>query len=508
MRSMTVLLAGLLTAAFSQSLAAAALAKAGPATQGPPQGPGQPPSTQGLVLKKKAPISNDVLKVKLPRPATADLPNGAKLMVLEDRRLPTISFQIIIPGAGGYFDPESQIGLAQYTAQMLREGTKTRTTLQISRDLETISGNVFAGSGLSAETATLSGGALTENFDKVLEIAADILLNPTFPVEEWERAKARAKSGLQQQRTNPNFLGSERYNAIMYGTHPAGRITTTAQALDAITREAMAEFHRTKYVPDHALIAFSGDISLAEARKKVETAFAGWKKAGVPKPVLQDPPMPGAPKVTLVARPNSVQTFVMVGTTAMNRLDPDYEELTVANRVLGGPMGRLFRILREEKGYTYGIGSGFSAPKYRGTWTASTSVRTPVTEGALTDLLAQIAEMREKPVPASEFEDAKRAIAAAFALSLESPGAILNYYVQSWTYGMPADYWDTYPQKIAAVTPEQAQAAARKYWDPARLHIVAVGDAPAVTEILKKHGTLEIYDADGKRMTAPSLDTR
>jgi predicted Zn-dependent peptidase len=488
------------------ALVTAAVSAQGPAQA--PQGPAQPPSTQGLVLKKKAPISSEVLKVKLPRPTTADLSNGAKLMVLEDRRLPSISFQIIIPGAGGYFDPESQIGLAQYTAQMLREGTKTRTTLQISQQLETMSANVFAGSGLSSETASLSGGALTENFDQVFEIAADILLNPTFPAEEWERAKARAKSGLQQQRTNPNFLGSERYNAIMYGSHPAGRITTTTQALDAITRDAMVEFHRTKYVPDHALIAFSGDISLADARKKVEAALAGWKKAGVAKPVVQNPPAPGAPKVTLIARPNSVQTLLMVGTPSMNRMDPDYEELTVANRVLGGAMGRLFRILREEKGYTYGIGSGFSTFKYRGAWTANTSVRTAVTEGALTDLLAQIAEMRDKPVPASEFEDAKRAIAAAFALSLESPGAILNYYVQSWTYGLPADYWDTYPQKIAAVTPAQAQAAAKKYWDRASLHIVAVGDAPAVTEILKKHGTLEIYDADGKKISSPSLDTR
>lgn len=469
--------------------------------QGPAQ---QPPSTQGMVLKGKAPISNVVLEVKLPRPLEADLPNGAHLMVLEDRRLPNISFQIIIPGAGGYYDPATQTGLAQYTAQMMREGTKTRATLQIAQELETMAAGVAASSGLSSQTASVSGGALTENFDKVFDIAVDILLNPTFPVEEWERAKARAKSGLQQQRTSPNFLASERYNAIMYGDHPAGRITTTALALDAITRDAMVEFHRARYVPDQALIAFSGDISLAEARKKVEAKLGGWKKAGVPKPAIQDPPAPGTPKVTLVARPNSVQTLLMVGAPSMTRTDPDYEELTVANRVLGGTMGRLFRHLREEKGYTYGIGSAFSAPKYRGDWTASTSVRTAVTEAALTDLLAEIAEMRDKPVPSSEFEDAKRAIAAAFALSLENPGAVLNYYVQSWTYALPADYWDTYPAKISAVTPAQAQAAAKKYWDASRLHIVAVGDAPAVTEILKKKGVLEVYDADGKRISTGS----
>jgi zinc protease len=184
----------------------------------------------------------------------------------------------------------------------------------------------------------------------------------------------------------------------------------------------------------------------------------------------------------------------------MVRTDPDYTALTVVNRVLGGTMGRLFRHLREEKGYTYGVGSFFSATQYRGSWTASTSVRTEVTEPALTDLLAEIAELREKPIPAAELADVKRAIIGSFALALQNPQQVLNYYTENWQYGLPADYWDTYPARIAAVTPEQAQAAAQKYWTPGRLHIVAVGDASKITDILRKKGDLEIYDADGNRM--------
>ena len=141
-------------------------------------------------------------------------------------------------------------------------------------------------------------------------------------------------------------------------------MSATPETLDAITRDAMVEFHRTRFVPDHALIAFAGDISLAEARKLVEAKLGGWKKAGVPKPTTTQPPAPGPAKVYLVARPNSVQTSLTVGTQSMVRTDPDYVPLTVANRVLGGTMGRLFRHLREEKGYTYGIGSGFSATDY------------------------------------------------------------------------------------------------------------------------------------------------
>jgi zinc protease len=477
-------------------LAAGVVATA--AGQTAPGGQAQPPSSAGLVVKGKAPVSNDILKVKLPKPQEADLPNGLHLMVLEDRRLPRVAFQIIIPGAGGYFDPPAMIGLSSYTAQMMREGTKTMSSQQLSQELETMSASVTVGGNVSGPFATVSGNALTENLPRLLELSADVLVNPSFSADEWERLKVRTRTGLIQQRTQPGFLAAERFSKVIFGDHPSGRVSATPETLDAITRDAMVEYHRTRFVPDHALIAFAGDISLAEARKLLEAKLAGWKKAGTPKPTTTQPPAPGPAGVYLVARPSSVQTTLTVGTQSMTRTDPDYVPLTVANRVLGGTMGRLFRHLREEKGYTYGIGSGFSASDIRGQWSASTNVRTEVTEPALTDLMAEIAEMRDKPIPENELMDMKRAIVAVFALSLENPTQVLGYYVQNWLYGLPADYWDTYPAKINAVTAAQAQAAAKKYWDASKLQIVAVGDAGKVTDILKKKGTLETYDADGK----------
>jgi zinc protease len=479
------------------TVAVAAVAIAAPGAQAP-AGVQQPPSTAGMVIKGKAPVSNEILKVKLPKPQEADLPNGLHLMVLEDHKLPRISFQIIISGAGGYFDPAAMIGLSNYTAQMMREGTKTRSSQQISQELETMAGTVNIFGSTSGPTATVSGGALTENFPRLFELAADVLLNPSFPADEWDRLKTRARAGLVQQRTQPQFLTNERFAKVIFGDHPASRVSATPETLDAITREAMVEAHRARFVPDHALIAFAGDISLADARKLVETRLGAWKKAGTPKPAVQDPPPVGPTRVYLVGRPGSVQTSLMVGTQSMVRTDPDYVPLTVANRVLGGVMGRLFRHLREEKGYTYGVGSFFSATDFRGQWAASTDVRTAVTEPALTDLMAEISEMRDKPVPEKELADHKRAIVASFALSLEQPEQVLGYYVQNWLYRLPADYWETYPTKVSAVTAAQAQAAAAKYWAAQRLQLVAVGDAEKLTEILKKHGQVEVYDADGK----------
>jgi zinc protease len=487
MRARIALLSGVLASGVIAALGA----------QTAPGGEAPPPSA-GLVVKGKAPVSNDILKVTLPKPQDADLPNGLHLMVLENRRLPRVAFQIIIPGAGGYFDPPAMIGLSTYAAQMMREGTTTKSSQQISQELETMSATVNVSSSTSGPFATVSGSALTENLPQLFELTADVLLNPSFPADEWARLKTRTKTGLIQQRTQPGFLAAERFSKVIFGDHPLSRISATPETLDAITREALVDFHKTRFVPDHALIAFAGDISLADARKMVETRLAAWKKSGAAKPASSQPPAPGAAKVYLVARPDSVQTTLQVGTQSMVRSNPDYVPLTVANRVLGGTMGRLFRHLREGKGYTYGIGSAFTASDIRGQWQASTSVRTEVTEAALTDLLAEIAEMRDKPVPEKELLDTKRAIVAGFALSLENPSQVLNYYVQNWLYGLPSNYWDTYPAKINAVTPAQAQAAAAKYWDQSKLQIVAVGDATKVTDILRAKGTLEVFDAEGK----------
>ena len=333
--------------------------------------------------------------------------------MLEDHRLPQVTFQIIIPGAGGYFDPADKIGLASYTASLMREGTKTRTSPQISEALETMAASLNVGSGLSTTSASVSGSALTEDFPKLMDLTADILLNPAFSPEEWNRFKTRTKAGLIQQRTNPGFLASETFNRVLYGTHPASRVSPTAENLDAITPEALAEFHRTHYVPDHAAMAFTGDITLADARKLVESKLGGWKNAGTPKISDRRAARVGPAKVYLIARPNSVQTTLYVGTQSMTRTDPDYPALTVVNRVLGGTMGRLFRHLREEKGYTYGIGSGFTATFYRGSWTSNTNVRTDVTEPALTDLLAEIADLRDTPVPEKELADRSARSSAA-----------------------------------------------------------------------------------------------
>ena len=463
------------------------------------QQPQAPPSTKsaGTVLKGRAPVSKEILKVTLPRPKEANLSNGVHLIVLEDHRAPIVTLQMIIEGAGGYYDPASMPGLAGFTAALMREGTTTKTSEQISEQLDRLAATVGASAGISSPFGSVTGSALSTNLDTVLPLMADVLTHPSFPQAEIDRYKARTRGTLMLNRAQPSFLGQERLNKVVFGDHPSSRLSATPAALDALTRDALVEFHKAHYAPDHAVLAIAGDITIAQAQAKAEAAFASWPRSGAPLPKPENPaPLQGT-TVSLIARPGSVQTTLLVGTQSLDRTNPDYEALTVANRILGGPEARLFEHLREQKGYTYGASSSFNSGRTIGLWIASTDVNTDVTEPALTDLIDEIRQMRDSPVTDKELADQKRAIVAGFARQLESAQAVLGDFLDVYMYKLAADYWDKYPERIQAVTAADVQRVAQKYWAADRLQIVAVGNA-SIETTLKKLGPVQMFDAEGK----------
>jgi zinc protease len=197
-------------------------------TQGQEPAPqaGKPAQMKGL-----APVNKQVLKITLPRPAEADLPNGAHLMVLEDHRVPSVSFQIIITGAGGYYDPKDLPGLADTTASLMDEGTTTKTSEQIAQALDTMAATVSISASEGSQIATLNGSSLSDQLDDVLALAADILVHPKFDEQELARYKARTMAALQDQRGDPDFLANERYAKAIYGDHPASSTGVTKESL-------------------------------------------------------------------------------------------------------------------------------------------------------------------------------------------------------------------------------------------------------------------------------------
>jgi len=214
-------------------------------------------------------------------------------------------------------------------------------------------------------------------------------------------------------------------------------------------------------------------------------------------------------KLVLIDRPGSVQTVLQLGSLGIERTSPDYFSVLLADKVFGGgPTGRLFLNLREDKGYTYGAYSGFSGSKYRGTWTSSADVRTEVTEGALKEFMYELDRLRSQKVSPEELENAKRSIIGSFALSLEQPQALIQNIITQKLYNLPADYWDTYPQKVSAITADDVQRVAQKYLSKDHVQVVAVGDASKARDILAAYGKVEVFDAEGKLLPAPTENNK
>lgn len=457
----------------------------------------EPSSLSGVVRLNRAPVSNEILKVKLPRPAEARLSNGLSVLLLEDHRTPSFTMTLQIRASSLQEPPELAGALAGATAYLLTQGTKTRDARQIAELLAELGGSLSASAGSRGVSVNVSG--LTDNLDELLGLFADVLLNPSFPQSELDLLVRRQLSSLQAARSQPNFLANERLYAILY-PNDARKITApTPEALKRLSRQDVVNYYNANYKPGGAMIGIAGDVTLKDMVARLEKLLGGWKGSPPPMPKLPlEPPIRQA-RVALIDRPNSVQTYLMVANRAIGRKDPDYIACTLLNQVLGsGPASRLFRNIREEKGYTYGISSGFSASWYFNDFTAATSVRTEVTAAALNEILKEFRDVRERLVPADELNGARRALVGSFARSLESTANLLSRAMELKEYGLPADYWDRYPEQVMKLRPEQVREVARKYVPVDNIQIVAVGDAAKIRDALKKFGPVEEYTADGK----------
>lgn len=464
-----------------------------------------PTSTKGAVIKGKAPVNKKILQVKLPPAQEATLKNGMHVVVLEsNHRLPIFSMEMVLM-SGGFSDPADMRGLANMTALLMREGTAKHTSREISEALDTIGANFNASSGVSSFTTNIQTGGLTENLDQILDLYAEIILTPKYPTEEVDRYKSRVIDSMPQLRGNPGFLAQERLLQAIYQSHPASLATATADAIRKITAADLMKFHDANYVPNNATLYIAGDVTLKDMMPKLEKIFGDWKPGTVKQPTLPAVPAQAGTRIHLINRPGSVQTVFQIGSLSLERTSPDYVAVQVMNRILGvGPPSRLFLNIREDKGYTYSVGSNVTANRYPGLFTAQSPVRTDVTEGTIREFMGEFKRIRDEKVTPVELENAKRAIVGQFALQLENPAGRLNNIITQKIYGLPANYWDTYPQKVNAITAEDVQRVAQKYVDINHMQIVAVGDASKTRDVLAKFGSVQEYDGDGKPMKTAS----
>jgi zinc protease len=454
--------------------------------------------TSKIERLNRAPVNKEILRVQLPRPTVVKLPNGLTLILIEDHKLPTVNFTMwVTPGELG--DPSDLPGLASFTADMLREGTARRTSQQIASETDSLGATLNATAQFGVSYTAINAGGLIGDAERILDLLSDIVLHPSFAPAELAQYKRRQEAALEQRLAIPAFLAQQAMRRALYVAGPLAVASPTKESIEAVTPVDLHKFHDQYYRPANALFGVIGDFKTDDMKALVSKQFGPW--TGGTEAPAKAPDLAGSPaaRITLVDRPGSVQTFLLAANRTIPRNDPDYYALAVMNQILGGgPQSRLFLDLREEHSYTYGAYSRLVSEIYPGTWDASAAVRTPVTDGSMERLVYEFKQIRDQSVPAKELDDARRTIVAGFALSLERPVDLLRNVLEVQHFGLPVDYWDKYPDRIAAVDAAQVQAAAKKYIDLDHMQWIAVGDRKQIGDVMAKYGRVTAVDAEAK----------
>ena len=472
-------------------------AQANAATDKPASAKATEPDKAPIARQKASlPKAGSIGRFALPAIEKTKLSNGLNVWFVKQTELPIVSMNLVF-NSGSTVDPADKFGTASWTASMLNQGTTSRTAVEISNELQAIGASVSAGSNWDSSSVSML--SLTKNLDKALAIYTDIIRNPAFPDSEIESLRRRALIGLTQRRSQPGSVANLAFNKVLYGDQPYGK-TTTENSLKAITRADLVEFHKANYVPNNATLIVVGDVESKTLLSKLESAFGIWK-AGAPSAAPragQD--MKGKPGIYLIDKPGAAQSTIFAGLVGIERTNPDYYAVQIMNSILGGgSSGRLFKVLREEKGYTYGAYSTFSTRKDAGPFSAQGDYQTGSTKESVVELMNQIEGVAGRiPVTEAELATHKLATINGYPQQFETVGQISNQLSNLVTFGFADTYFNEYIRNIEKVTLQDVQRVAKKYLDPSKMAIVIVGDKAVIEPKLGElKYPITILDSDG-----------
>jgi zinc protease len=454
-------------------------------------------------FRHQAPAPLPSRPIHIPRASETTLSNGLTVVIVEDSRLPLVSYRLAFR-AGDAHDPPELPGLTDLLTGLLTEGTESLTSRQIADEVGRMGATLS--SGANSDYTTVGASSLATFSDNILDLITDVTCNPSFPENEVELIKQNTKESLRQQRAQPSFLATEMVSRVVFGEHPYSVIAPTLESLHATTRERIVKFHRSKFLPNNAVFVIAGDVRSDVLLKRIESLFGDWQPGELPKDDFPAPPSRASRSAYLVDRPGSAQSNIVIANTGITRTSPDYFPMLLMHTVLGAnASSRLFMNLREEKGYTYGAYSSLDARRTAGTVRASAEVRTPVTGDSLKEFFYELDRIRTEPVSEKEVINAKSYLTGVFPLRLETQEGLIDQLVQIKMFGLPDDYLETYRQQIHAVTIEEIQAVAATYVRPDEAAIVIVGDGAEVLEQVKPYtDAIELYNTAGKRKEKPS----
>jgi predicted Zn-dependent peptidase len=442
--------------------------------------------------------------LNVPAWTTSTLSNGARLVVAPKRDLPLVSVTVTFEGGANQFAPADKPGVAGFAASMLAEGTATKTAEQLAEAQQLLGVEVRA--RIDDERGSIGFQALRDRWVPAMELAADMMLNPTLPADALERIRARSLVSLRQAKDQPSVISSNVFARTLYGdAHPYGRVPTE-QALRAITRDDVVAFHRAYFQPARAIITVTGDVEPAQVRQALERVLAAWPAGGAP--ASFDYPAPPAARgrtIYLVDKPKAAQSSFNIGLVGPPRSTEDYHALLVLNRILGGHIqSRLSHNIREVKGYSYGVGSSFAFGKGPGPFRAGGEIVTAKTDSALIEFMRELRGIHgERPFTQDELAEARQALVQSLPRSFGSVGALSGSITNIYVEGLPEDYYQRFAERIEAVTIADLERVAHEYVDLDRLAIVIVGDRATIETPLARTGIAPIVVLDGEGRPVP-----
>ena len=437
-------------------------------------------------------------KIELGKSESFTLPNGMRVFVVENHKVPIVSANIELD-----IKPELQGDMAGFhdiVGELLTSGTKTRSKDVLDLAIDNI------GASIRADEASMFGSSLKKNQSALLELMSDIAVNADFRQTELDKLKKQTLSGLAAAKNNPDAMLKNVTQAVNFGpNHPYGEVASEV-TVNKITLDRCRKYYSTYWRPNVAYMAIVGDVTMAEIRPLIEKYFGKWQKADVPVATYTIPPSGSVTRVALAQRDAAVQSvFNVTYPVTLEPGQPEVIKAKVANAVLGGgSQGRLFLNLRETHGWTYGSYSTIQEDDLIGSFTAYAKCRNAVTDSAIRETLNEMKRMQSEPVTNEDLQNRITYMTGNFAINLENPQTVAQYAINIERYKMPKDYYTNYLRNLAAVTPSDVQDVARKYIRPEAANIVVVGNSDDVAKKLAQFGKVVMYDNYGQPVSTAS----
>ncbi len=462
-------------------------------------------ASTAAINRKEQPALDAPPVVKFPAVKEFILSNGLKVSLVERNAVPVVNMSLMI-NAGYAADQFGLPGLASFGGKMLSEGTKTKTSLQISDQLADLGAGLYSYSDV--DNSYLNMNALKNNFDASLNLFTDVLLNPAFPQKDFERLQKQQLLGIKQEQAQPVTMGLRLLPKLLYGSgHAYSNPFTgsgTEESVAKMTREDLIKFHSTWFAPNNAVLVVVGDIKENELRSKLERNFASWKSKTVPEKNIQAVSLPASSTVYIVDKPASLQSIIFAAEVSPSAKDPDYEAIQMTNRILGGDFtSRINMNLREDKHWSYGAFSIDLDAKGPGFFTGYAPVQTDKTKESVAEMLKELKQfVGDKPATEAEFRKVQGNAVMQLPGIWETNASVMLTLSRSITYSRGTDYLNNYPTMLRNLTLTDLQKAAIKVVKPNNLTWVIVGDRSKIEQGIRELnlGTIKFLDVNGNEI--------